>query len=226
MKSLFYRPIKVSGSPDNIFFWSDTHFNHRCEHWQVPLWKARGFKSVDEHTEGLINRWNYKITPDSVAFHLGDFIFGFNSIDNFKSIVQRLNFKELYIMPGNHNSGWKQVFEEQKGNIWYINSNKRVIFIPNYLEVVAGNNFLVLSHYPILSFNSQAKGAICLYGHVHGNLAKNEIGQLYKQARTLEVTVENAAFPLSLREVQKAVGNEIVSFDHHTAGADELRAVV
>lgn len=226
MKSLFYRPIKLSGSPDKIFFWSDTHFNHRCEHWRVPLWKARGFNSVEEHTEGLINRWNYKATPDSVGFHLGDFIFGFNSIENFKNIIQRMNFKDLYIMPGNHNSGWKQVFEEQKGNIWNIYSNKRVIFVPNYLEVVACGQFLVLSHYPILSFNSQSKGAICVYGHVHGNLCKNEIGQLYKQARTLEVTVDMAAFPLTLREVQKAVSKEIISFDHHTAGTEELRAVI
>ncbi len=226
MKSLFYRPIKLSGSPDNILFWSDTHFNHRCEHWQIPLWKARGFKSVEEHTEGLIRRWNYKSNVNTVGFHLGDFIFGFNSIDNFKTIIERLNFKELYIMPGNHNSGWKQVFEEQKGNIWNINSNKRVIFVPNYLEVVACHQFLVLSHYPILSFNSQAKGAICVYGHVHGNLSKNKIGTLYSQARTLEVTVDAAPFPLTLREVQKSVTDQFISFDHHIAEPGELRAVV
>jgi calcineurin-like phosphoesterase family protein len=215
MKSLFFKPLRISESPDNILFWSDTHFNHLCEHWPLPLWKARGFNSVENHTDGLIRRWNYKSTDNSVGFHLGDFVFGYKSIDNFKNIIRRMSFKDLYIMPGNHNSGWKQVFEEQKGNIWHVTSSKRVIFIPNYLEVISNNQFLVLSHYPILSFNSQAKGAICVYGHVHSNLEKNEIGKLYKQARTKEVTVDVAPFPITLTELKQMVPNEPVTFDHH-----------
>lgn len=215
MKSLFYRPVKISLGWDDICFWSDTHFNHQCTHWETPLWKARGFPSVEAHTEGLIERWNDKSNDKTVFFHLGDFIFGFNSIDNFKNIINRLNFNTLYIMPGNHNSGWKQVFEEQKSNVWYLSSSKRVIFVPNYLEVIVGNKFLVLSHYPILSFNGQSNGAICAYGHVHNNLIKNEIGKLYSKARTVEVTVEACTYPVTLRELVDLADKEPVSFDHH-----------
>jgi calcineurin-like phosphoesterase family protein len=216
MKFLFYQPVKVTAKNQNVCFWSDTHFNHRCEHWEIPLWKARGFDSVEAHNEGLISRWNEKSNQDTIFFHLGDFIFGYNSIVHFKEIIRRLNFRDLYIMPGNHNSGWKQVFEEQYGNIWKLSDTKRVIFVPNYLEAIVNGQQLVMSHYPILSFNGQAKNAICLYGHVHGNLIKNEIGKLYKQARTFEVCVENCSSPATFDEITRLFKSQpSLTFDHH-----------
>lgn len=216
MKYLFYRPIRIKDSEHDVFFWSDTHFNHRCEHWATPLWKSRGFDSVEHHNESLIQRWNEVCTDNSVFFHLGDFIFGFDAAENFKDIVKRLSFKDLYIMPGNHNSGWKQIFEQQKNNVWNISSNKRVIFIPNYAETMIENTHLILSHYPILSFNCQSKGSICLYGHVHGNLAKNEIGSLYSEARTLEVCIETQPKPINLKGIRNILHDKsAVTFDHH-----------
>lgn len=216
MKFLFYQPVRVVAKDHEVCFWSDTHFNHKCEHWDIPLWKARGFNSIEEHNEGLIQRWNKKANQNTTFFHLGDFIFGFDSIHHFKEIIKRVNFKELYIMPGNHNSGWKQVFEEQRSNIWKIDENKKVIFVPNYLEAVVNGQSIVMSHYPILSFNGQSKHSICLYGHVHGNLAKNEIGKLYNKAKTLEVTIENSPSPITIGEVKAYFRNrEPVSFDHH-----------
>lgn len=219
MKFLFYQPLKVVAKDHEVFFWSDTHFNHRCEHWDVPLWKARGFESVEDHNEGLLQRWNTSCNENTIGFHLGDFIFGYDSIPHFKTFITRMRFKELYIMPGNHNSGWKQVFEEQRGNVWHL-PDKKVIFIPNYIELSVNGQHIVASHYPILSFNGQSKNGICLYGHVHGNLIKNEIGKMYSKARTLEVTVENCPSPISFKEVRAFFRNrEIVSFDHHTPAA-------
>jgi calcineurin-like phosphoesterase family protein len=217
MKFLFYQSLKISAKNENVCFWSDTHFNHRCDHWEVPLWKARGFNSVHEHNEGLISRWNAVSNSNTIFFHLGDFIFGYDSIHHFKEIIRRVNFKDLYIMPGNHNSGWKQVFEEQHGNIWKINDHKRVIFVPNYLEACVNGQNLVMSHYPILSFNGQSKDSICLYGHVHGNLIKTEVGKMYSQAKTMELCVETCPSPVTFEEIWIKFKNKTnVSFDHHT----------
>lgn len=225
MKSLFYKPLNIVGKNHDICFWSDTHFNHCCEHWKIPLWKARGFDSVEQHNEALIERWNSKSNFNSTFFHLGDFIFGYNSIDNFKQIIQRLNFKDLYIMPGNHCSGWKQVFEEQRGNIWRVNDHKTVTFVPNYLEIRANGQSMVLSHYPILSFNGQSDCGYCLYGHVHGNLIKNEIGKLYGNAKTMEVTIEATPSPVTLAEVHAFMRTKnLVSFDHHVYKEHETLA--
>jgi calcineurin-like phosphoesterase family protein len=216
MKYLFYKPIKFSSSSENFAFWSDTHFFHACNHWPVPLWKARGFSSIEEHNELLIERWNSKCTHETVFFHLGDFIFGLDAKNNFKDIIRKVNFKTLYIMPGNHYSGWKQVFEEQRSNVWDVTPEKRVIFVPNYLEAIINGQLFVMSHYPILSFNGQSKNAICLYGHVHGNLSKHAIGSLYSQARTYEVTVENCKDPLMLNDINQLFAQSSpITFDSH-----------
>ena len=214
MKSLFYRPLRINESDHDICFWSDTHFNHRCEHWKVPLWRSRGFSSVEEHNETLIQRWNDVSSTSSTFFHLGDFVFGYNSITTFKNIIQKVQFKDLYVMPGNHNSGWKQVFEEQRGNVWYVSSTKRVFFVPNYLEVQIEEQLVVLSHFPILSFNGQTNGSFCLYGHVHGNLAQNDIGKIYCSAKTKEVTVEAAPFPITFNEIKRTMRDRtVVTFE-------------
>jgi calcineurin-like phosphoesterase family protein len=203
MKFLFYQTLNINSLGSDVFFWSDTHFNHLCEHWSVPLWKARGFETVEHHAETLIERWNNKCSNSSICFHLGDFIFGYDSIQNFKQIIKRLKFKELYIMPGNHHSGWRQVFEQQRTNIWNITDQKRVIFVPNYLEIGIEDQHIILSHYPILSFNRQNKGSWCLYGHVHGNLIKHEIGKIYDNAKTFEVSIENCPSPISFVELKE-----------------------
>jgi len=216
MKYLFYKPIKLSSWEENFVFWSDTHFFHACNHWPVPLWKARGFSSMEEHNQTLIERWNAKCSEDTVFFHLGDFIFGLDAKNNFKDILRKVNFKTLYVMPGNHYSGWKHVFEEQKSNVWDITSQKRVIFVPNYIEAILNGHLFVMSHYPILSFNGQSKNAICLYGHVHGNLNKNPIGSLYSKARTYEITVDNTPHPINLKEIKERFKHtESITFDSH-----------
>lgn len=217
MKFLFYRPLKVDAKEKEILFWSDTHFNHACLHWEVPLWKARGFDSVEEHNEGLIDRWNQVCSKDSIVFHLGDFIFGKESIQNFSNIVQnRLNFKALYSLPGNHYSGWKQIFESLNGNVWKINENKTVFFVPNYLEIYANGVPMVLSHYPLASFNGQAKGAIHLHGHCHSNLAKSELGPLIYKTKTLDVGVENCPFPVDFGYLkERFIHQPTLTYDHH-----------
>lgn len=216
MKYLFYKPIRLSHKEQDVYFWSDTHFNHACLQWPNPLWKMRGFSSLEEHNEGLIQRWNEKCDEQTVFFHLGDFMFGIDSSTVFRSIISRLNFRTLYIMPGNHCSGWKHVFEEQKSNVWDVSIDKRVVFVPNYIEANVNGQLIVMSHYPILSFNGQSKNSICLYGHVHGNLARNPIGTLYSDAKTYEVTVENSPNPINLHSLKNIFRTRLpVTFDHH-----------
>lgn len=216
MKFLFYKPLKVTDKDHNVLFWSDTHFGHRCEHWERPLWSARGFSSIEEHDEELIKRWNAKSNNSATFFHLGDFMFGHNAVDRLEQIVDRVCFKTLYLLPGNHCAGWKQWFEKINTNVWHLSPQKTVYFLPNYVEAYINGQPIVMSHFPILSFNGQGKGSYCLYGHVHGNLQKREIGKLYKQARTQEVSVEICPSPVSFGDIKKIMRDkEIVSFDHH-----------
>lgn len=207
MKFLFFKPIIVQSKHDqDISFWSDTHFGHACYHWETPLWKMRGFESVEEHDEELICRWNEKNSINSTAFHLGDFIFGHSATERFKEIIKRMSFNILYVMSGNHHSGWRHIFEELRGNIWDVDEHKKVIFIPNYVEIIANGQPIVASHYPIASFNGQSKGAWMLHGHCHGNLHSSEIGQMIYKTKTLDIGVERAPFPLTLADLKSNLG--------------------
>ena len=218
MKFLYYRPLKLSGEDHEICFWSDTHFGHKCSSWLNPLWQARGFSSIEKHDQTLIQRWNQTATLNSTFFHLGDFIFGFDTVERFKSLLKQLNFQTLYIMPGNHCSGWKQTFEEQQKTTWQIQENKKVVFIPNYLEIIANGQPIVLSHYPIVSFNGQSKGSWILHGHCHGNLYKSEIGPLLYKTKIKDIGVENSPHPQTLQEIRRHFSKykENLTYDHHT----------
>ena len=203
-------------SDDDVVFWSDTHFGHACIHWPNPLWSMRSFSSVDEHDQQLIQRWNKVSTQETVFFHLGDFMFGQDTIVRFKRIVSQLNFRTLYLMPGNHCSGWKQNFEEQEKNVLHADSERTVVFVPNYLELYVQGQPIVLSHYPLAAWNGQGKGSIMLHGHCHGNLYKSVLSQELYKAKILDIGIERFPNPVTYREIRLWNNSrDPITFDHH-----------
>ena len=219
MKDLFYKPIKIKHDPKDVLFWGCLHYDHACESWDNPLWKMRGFKSVEEHNTTLIDNWNKVASDDTVGFLLGDTMFGVGGEKKFMSILRQLKFNTLYICAGNHHAGWKQVFEAMEDNEFDLEYNKKIIFIPNYVELYVNGQAVVASHYPILSWNGMGKGAYMLYSHVHGNLDKSELGKLYKNSglKQYEVSVELNPFPINFLDLTKVMGKvEGNSVDHHT----------
>lgn len=65
------KPFKIKTENfDNILFTSDQHYGHDPK-WIIPLWKIRGFNSVNEHDVWLENEYS-KITNNSLIISLGD----------------------------------------------------------------------------------------------------------------------------------------------------------
>lgn len=54
-----------------IWFTSDTHFGHA----NVIGFCGRPFALVEEMDEEMIRRWNARVRPSDVVYHLGDFAF-------------------------------------------------------------------------------------------------------------------------------------------------------
>jgi calcineurin-like phosphoesterase family protein len=75
---------------------SDTHFGHE------KLLEFRGFSSVKQMNEAIINKWNELIGKDDKVIHLGDFAVGMKE-DEIESIITRLNGKITLIL-GNHDT--------------------------------------------------------------------------------------------------------------------------
>lgn len=220
MKDVFYKPVKVSSTDHDVLFWGCMHYGHDPK-WDVPIWKTRGYNSSEEHDEGLIKNWNSKANKNTVGFLLGDTIFGYKADERLLKLFNRLNFKELYILPGNHQAGYKQLLDSCDENIikaQLVDGHEKIIhFVPNYLEVVVNGQAIVCSHFPIISWNAQAKGSYHLFAHVHGNLGRSELGRLYlSTGLNYEVSVEVNPFPLTFGEIRAIMRSKKTSTpDHH-----------
>ena len=215
MKNIFYSPIKFSGKDHDFLFWGCTHFKHDPK-WNVPIWKVRGHDSSADHDKSIISNWNSKAHSETTGFLLGDTVFGYEGDKTMLSLFHSLTFKELYVLPGNHTAGYKQLIETTEDGILDL-GHKKVIFVPNYFEIVVNGRAIILCHYPILSWNGAAKGAWHLHAHVHGNLDRSEIGKLYlSSGLSYEVSVEVNPFPLTFSEIRSIMNKKSQSVpDHH-----------
>ena len=80
---------------NRTFVISDTHFGHkRIIEFEPEL---RPFKTIEEHDEELVYRWNNAVKAGDTVWHLGDVLFGVGSFDT----LMRLRGKKILIM-GNH----------------------------------------------------------------------------------------------------------------------------
>jgi len=214
MRDFFYKPVKISSTDHNVLFWGCLHYGHDPK-WDVPIWKTRGYNSSIEHDNGIINNWNNKANKNTVGFLLGDNIFGHNADERLKNLFSRLEFDTLYILPGNHQAGYKQLFESCDGSMQI--GDKKIFFVPNYLEIFVNGQAIVLSHYPILSWNGAGKGAYHIFAHVHGNLNRSELGRMYlATGLNYEVSVENCPSPITFGELRAEMRKRQKSCpDHH-----------
>jgi calcineurin-like phosphoesterase family protein len=217
MKDLFYKSVKIKSTDHDVLFWGCMHYGHDPK-WDVPIWKTRGYNSSFEHDEGLIFNWNKKAGASTIGFLLGDTIFGHNADERLITLFKRLDFKELYVLPGNHQAGYKQLLERVQDNILLpaASEYKQIHFVPNYLEAVVNGQTIIMNHYAQATWNGQHKGAWHLHSHSHGNLYKSELGKLLYKSKTMDVGVEVCSEPISFAELRaKFRGYDQITFDHH-----------
>lgn len=142
------------------YYISDCHFWHKNLLDQMD---KRGFESVEEMNEYMIQQWNNKVRKkkDEVII-LGDF--GFMNGKQANELLDRLNGKK-YLIIGNHD----RLFLRDKDF-----DPSKFEWIKDYAELNDNKRHVVLSHYPMLSHNGQYRKdssgkpkTYMLYGHVH-----------------------------------------------------------
>ena len=126
-----------------------------------------------EHDERIVENWNSVVNNNDTTFILGD-IGRFDrkeDVERTCSIISRLKGKRV-LVSGNHDfCGLK----DQRVRQLFYSINDYLEVIDNYNGI---NQKLVLSHYPIFSWNGCYKDTVLLYGHVHNNFDN----RLYQQA--------------------------------------------
>lgn len=135
-----------------LFFTSDTHF---CQNHSF-IYEPRGFSSIEEHDEALVENWNKVVKPEDRVIHLGDIM-----LNNEKGVeyIKRLN-GEICIVWGNHDCK-QELFSELPN-----------VIILGYAHLFKYNLLsFYLSHYPTLTANYDDKHflqhVINLHGHTH-----------------------------------------------------------
>ena len=139
-----------------IFVTSDWHFGHDREF----VWKPRGFNSVHEMNEALIERHNAIVQPDDDVYCLGDCMLGNNEV-GLKFIKQLKG--NIHIIRGNHDT-------DVRMDLYPICWNVVEVCEAKYLKYNKLHFFLC--HYPTMTSNfekdNNIKGhLINLYGHTH-----------------------------------------------------------
>jgi len=222
MKDYFYKPVKVTANDHDVLFWGCLHYGHDPK-WDVPIWKTRDYNSSREHDDGLVQNWNKKANHNTIGFLLGDTIFGHRADERLLELFRLLKYKTLYILPGNHQAGYKQLLDGCENNtlymsnLWDHNDKRDIHFVPNYLETFVNGQAIVMNHYAQVTWNGQHKGAWHLHSHSHGNLYKSELGKLLYKSKTMDVGVEVCPEPISFSELRsKFRSYDQVTFDHHT----------
>lgn len=132
----------------NVFFISDTHFNHEKVLTFEP--QSRPFPAIEAHDEALIANWNARVRPKDIVWHLGDVYLGHDR-EQFLKLMRRLNGDKRLIR-GNHDTlplaVYEQAFNEVLG-VW-----------PKY--------GFVMSHVP-LHPDSVERWGVNVHGHLHSN---------------------------------------------------------
>lgn len=157
-----------------IWFTSDLHFGHN----KAFVYNPRGFESLEDMENKIIENWNNKVNPNDIIYVLGDFFLG-SDYDKIDNILSKLT-GNIYFIRGNHDTDKKLEFYEK---YW---SNKIHFITLQENPIKYKKKLFYLSHYPTLTSNLEAdpkKCVINLHGHTHSKyLFYNEIPFMYNVA--------------------------------------------
>ncbi len=141
------------------YYIADCHFYHRNLLTEMD---NRGFESVEQMNEVMIEKWNKKVHVHDEVIILGDFSLGSGQETN--QILRRLKGK-LYLIRGNHDDRYLKDKDFDAS---------RFMWIKDYAEIHDNKRKIVLMHYPIFCYNGQFRRSAdgtpltyMLHGHIH-----------------------------------------------------------
>lgn len=160
------------------FFTADTHFGHAG----VLTMSKRPFAAgeIRLHDAMLVEAWNARVGPDDDVWHLGDFAYGLNR-SRLREVFDRLNGNKR-LVKGNHD------YRDTLSLPW---AEPPQDLVETTLEGVR----VVLCHFPMRAWRGSFRGALHLYGHMHGRYPAD--------AQSLDVGVDCWPYaPVGMAEIR------------------------
>ncbi len=188
---------------ENIWVSSDPHYNHRNICRGVSTWESgtRDYDDMESMNNKLVENINKSINHNDILFCLGDWSFGGRgSVSEFRS---QIDCKNIHLILGNHD---KHI------------SMDGFRSVNNYLEIKIDGIKMVLSHYPIASWNGLKRGSIHLFGHCHLPTEHK-----LREGKSMDVGFDgNNMMPYSMKEIISIMNTQPISsisvpssIDHH-----------
>lgn len=194
-----------------IYVSSDFHLGHQREF----VWKDRGYTSVKEHDDGLINTLNETVRPNDILFFLGDFCLN-TTTEQFNAYLDRINCQNIMALWGNHNNPHeKNIYRKMVGDTeQYPLKYKNMTYLGHYADVIINGQYVVLFHYPIYIWNEQKNGSWMLCGHSHYGCPMTTADNLY--GKILDVGWDGHSKPWSISEIATVMdGKRFIANDAH-----------
>jgi calcineurin-like phosphoesterase family protein len=165
--------------PD-VFFTSDEHHGHLnvmkgfVDHKTgLPTSKPRPWTTLEDMTEGLIERHNAVVKPGACVYHLGDMFWRTFGVDNAIGVMQRLNGQHFYIL-GNH----EELMEEAGRSMTLVQQfvwvRQRAKIKVQLDPLVNKKKQIVLDHFAGRVWDGSHQKSWQLYGHSHGALPEDD----------------------------------------------------
>ena len=134
----------------NIWVTSDLHFSHNKEF----VWKARGYKDVEDMNAQQVVKFNSKVKPEDTVYILGDCML--NDNEKGMELLKQLNGKK-HIILGNHDTNArKKLYEDIAESVSFaeiIKYKKKIFYLSHYLTITANTG--------------DEKPVYNLHGHTH-----------------------------------------------------------
>jgi calcineurin-like phosphoesterase family protein len=174
--------------------------------------EKRGFATVEEMNEQLIENWNSMVTPKDEVFYLGDLSFEKKKpYSGTLDAIERLN-GTIHFYRGNHEHIADKL-NEQHPKLFA--SYQDYGHIKVYDNDTQERNRIILCHYSFQVWDSSHHGSWNLYGHSHDSLP--ERGGF----KACDVGVDSwKLFPVKYETLKEKFDDEFYKYyepiDHHT----------
>jgi len=148
----------------NPFFTADLHLGHA----NAIKYCNRPFTDAHSMNKAIIENWNDVVGQHDHVYLVGDV--SFSGLDQTCSMLDRMHGKK-HLIAGNHDHSLRRRAEFQKRFVWIVDYHELTV----QDETIKGKKqFIILCHYPLLSWNGARYGSWMIHGHCHGALAKVE----------------------------------------------------
>ncbi len=169
-----------------IWFTSDIHLGHE----KALDFTIRPWQQIDEMNEGIIANINAKVKKKDELYILGDYSFRIPALEA-AVLRKKIICEKVHLVPGNHDKDWNH--KPVQGTF--------IVEPPIKVLKENGRKF-VLSHFPMMDWQSMSHESIHLHGHIHSQ------GSLYNEMNRMQgvyrydVGVDaNNYTPVSMEEI-------------------------